>query len=281
MTAQTPFCSEFLPPWCGPTARSAPWLRVVWPGNPRVRAVLTSCAGGVSQGAYACADAAGAGGMNLGAHVGDAPQHVARNRALLQQALGGAQPRFMQQVHGVGVVDLDRLSDGADPVADAACTTQPGVAATVLVADCMPVLFAAPEGRAVAAAHAGWRGLANGVLEATLQRVCARAGCDPSAVQAVLGPAIGPQAFEVGDEVRAAFVAADAHAAVAFRQGDPGKWWADLWQLARQRLLHAGMRPAAIASVALCTFGNPQRFYSYRRQAVTGRQAGCVWIDTA
>ncbi|MGC9162450.1 MAG: peptidoglycan editing factor PgeF [Thiomonas sp.] len=275
-----PIWFEFLPPWCDPAPHHAPWLRIAWPDNPRVHALFTSCAGGVSKAAYACAPHAQCGGMNLGSHVGDAPEHVAQNRARLQQALGGAQPRFLQQVHGVEVADLDAQPDPRiEPVADAASTTQPGVAATVLVADCLPVLLAAPQGRAVAAAHAGWRGLAAGVLEASLQRVCAQAGCDPSEVQAVLGPAIGPQAFEVGEEVRNAFVALHPSAGAAFRPGRPGKWWADIWQLARMRLEHAGMRPGSIAGGGLCTFSQPQRFYSYRRQPVTGRQAGCIWID--
>lgn len=284
MTTALPQCADFQPPQCSGAAGHAPWVRVIWPGNPRVHAVFTSCAGGVSQDAYACSQGAGAaegGGMNLGTHVGDAPARVEQNRQRLQHALDGAQPRFLQQVHGVDVADLDQqaLCDPcALPTADAACSTRPHVAATVLVADCLPVLFAAPDGRAVAAAHAGWRGLAGGVLEASLQAVCVRAGCAPSEVQAVLGPAIGPQAFEVGDEVWAAFVGQNARTADAFKPGKPGKWWADIWQLARIRLRYAGMRPDQIAGGGLCTVSNPQRFYSYRRQAVTGRQAACIWI---
>jgi len=242
--------------------------------------MFTSCAGGVSQGAYACSPTQDGGGMNLGTHVGDAPALVERNRQRLQQALGGAQPRYLQQVHGVEVADLDALSDlGVEPTADAACTSQPRVAATVLVADCLPVLFAAPGGRVVAAAHAGWRGLAGGVLEASLQNVCERACCRAQEVQAILGPAIGPLAFEVGEEVRAAFVDRHAQTAVAFKPGTPGKWWADIWQLARLRLEHAGMLPGQIAGGGLCTVRNPQRFYSYRRQSVTGRQVGCIWLE--
>lgn len=286
MPLNLPQCTDFLPPWCADSSGVARWVRVTWPGNPRVHAVFTSCAGGVSQGAYACTQAAGAGqtptsgGMNLGSHVGDLPERVAQNRQSLQRALAGVQPRYLQQVHGVEVADLDALSDpGLEPTADAACSTRPGVAAIVLVADCLPVLFAAPDGRAVAAAHAGWRGLAGGVLEASLQSVCARAGCAASEVQAVLGPAIGPQAFEVGEEVRVAFVGQHVQTAAAFTPGKPGKWWADIWRLARIRLQHAGMRPDQIAGGGLCTFSNPQRFYSYRRQAVTGRQAGCIWLN--
>ena len=276
----TPIFQDFSPTPHAPESSPAPWVRVIWPGNPQVHAMFTSCVGGVSSGAYGCAPNGTGSGMNLGSHVGDAPAAVAQNRLLLQQALDGAQPRYLQQVHGVVVADLDLFEAGQpEPIADAACTTQRGVAATVLVADCLPVLFAAPGGKAVAAAHAGWRGLAGGVLEASLHAVCARAGCGAADVQAVLGPAIGPQAFEVGEEVRAAFVNPLPAAAVAFTPGAAGKWWADLWLLARIRLQLAGMRPERIAGGGLCTFSNPQRFYSYRRQATTGRQAGCVWVE--
>ncbi|MGE0072681.1 MAG: peptidoglycan editing factor PgeF, partial [Thiomonas sp.] len=221
----------------------------------------------------------GQGGMNLGTHVGDRPADVAENRRRLRQALGEAQPCYLQQVHGVDVADLDRcFQDDAEPVADAACCTRPGLVATVLVADCLPVLFAAPGGRAVAAAHAGWRGLAGGVLEASLHALCQRAGCAPSEVQVMFGPAIGPGAFEVGDEVRAAFVGQNAELAAAFAPGRPGKWLADIWLLARLRLQRAGVQAQRIGGGGWCTVSNPGRFFSYRRQAVTGRQAGCVWI---
>ncbi|WP_449370239.1 peptidoglycan editing factor PgeF [Thiomonas sp.] len=276
----TPVLTDFIPPHLVVNTAQAPWLQVVWPGNPRVRAVFTSCAGGVSVGPCACGQGAAGAGMNLGSHVGDDPAAVSQNRRLLSAALGGAQPRYLRQVHGIEVADLDPMNgEIPEPEADAACTTRRGVAATVLVADCLPVLFAAPQGRAVAAAHAGWRGLAGGVLEACLQAVCDRAGCDPAEVQAVLGPAIGPEAFEVGDEVRAAFVGVHAQTAAAFKPGKPGKWWADIWQLARIRLQAAGMSAQGIAGGGLCTFVHAQRFYSYRRQAVTGRQAGCIWVD--
>lgn len=278
----TPVLTDFIPdalPATGSLAQ-APWLQVAWPGNPRVRAVFTSRAGGVSAGAYGANEDWSGLGMNLGNHVKDDPSAVAHNRALLRKALGGAEPRYLQQVHGVTVADLD-WPDALDtePVADAACTTRSRIAATVLVADCLPVLFAAPEGRAVAAAHAGWRGLAGGVLEATLQAVCSRAGCCAADVQVALGPAIGPAAFEVGDEVRAAFVSLHPQAADAFTPGKPGKWWADLWHLAALRLQGAGVRVEHLAGGGLCTYSQPQRFYSYRRQPVTGRQAGCIWVE--
>ncbi|MBN8744281.1 MAG: peptidoglycan editing factor PgeF [Thiomonas arsenitoxydans] len=276
----TPVLTDFSPDNLAATTAQAPWLQVAWPGNPQVRAVFSSCAGGVSVAAYGCARSTLGGGMNLGNHVGDDPTAVSKNRRLLSDALGGALPRYLQQVHGIVVADLDRVHhDAPEPVADAACTSQRGVAATVLVADCLPVLFAAPEGRAVAAAHAGWRGLAGGVIEASVQAVCDRAGCPAAEVQAVLGPAIGPGAFEVGDEVRAAFVSLHPQTAVAFLPGQPGKWWADLWQLARIRLQAAGLSAEHIAGGGLCTFGLAQRFYSYRRQPVTGRQGGCIWVE--
>lgn len=276
----TPVLTDFSPDNLAATTAQAPWLQVAWPGNPQVRAVFSSCAGGVSVAAYGCARSTLGGGMNLGNHVGDDPTAVSKNRRLLSDALGGALPRYLQQVHGIAVADLDRVHhDAPEPVADAACTSQRGVAATVLVADCLPVLFAAPEGRAVAAAHAGWRGLAGGVIEASVQAVCDRAGCPAAEVQAVLGPAIGPGAFEVGDEVRAAFVSLHPQTAVAFLPGQPGKWWADLWQLARIRLQAAGLSAEHIAGGGLCTFGLAQRFYSYRRQPVTGRQGGCIWVE--
>ncbi|WP_079419845.1 peptidoglycan editing factor PgeF [Thiomonas intermedia] len=284
--SQTPILKDFMPESLSavraldPAFDQAPWLQVVWPGNPRVRAVFTSRVGGVSAGDYGGAAAAPGLGMNLGTHVADAPSAVAQNRLLLRKALRGAEPLYLQQVHGVAVADLD-LSDGhsPEPVADAACTTRAHIAATVLVADCLPVLFAAPQGRAVAAAHAGWRGLAGGVLEAALESVCTRAGCDAAEVQVALGPAIGPAAFEVGDEVRAAFVSWHPQTSGAFTPGRPGKWWADLWALARIRLQTAGVLAEHVAGGGLCTLGLAQRFYSYRRQPITGRQAGCIWVE--
>ena len=217
--------------------------------------------------------------MNLGDHVGDDPVAVAANRARLASVMPAVEPRFLKQVHGVRVADLDAEAGVAE--ADAAVTRMAGVAATVLVADCLPVLFAAPEARAVAAAHAGWRGLSGGVLEQTLEALCARAGCAPSEVQVFLGPAIGPEAFEVGDEVRAAFVAHDAAAASAFRAGRPGKWWADLWALARQRLTAAGVAGDSIGGGGHSTHADDRRWYSFRRHATTGRLAASIWVQPA
>lgn len=246
-----------------------------WPAPAGVRALCTTRDGGVS--------AAPFDSFNLGDHVRDEPAAVAANRAALAGLTAPARPVFLQQVHGTAWIPLDATTpDGA--VADAALVTAPGVAATIMVADCLPVLFAHASGRAVAAAHAGWRGLLSGVLEATLQALRAAAG--PGEVIAWLGPAIGPTAFEVGDEVHAAFVAADPAARAHFRtHTTPGKWWADLPALARQRLRSAGV--ASVhgndGSTAWCTVSQPSRFFSHRRDAArlgsTGRFAACIWRD--
>ncbi|OIQ99561.1 laccase domain protein YfiH [mine drainage metagenome] len=258
------------------------WITAHWPGNPQVLGVFTSRQGGASVGPYGGAPRsgrAGAGGMNLGGHVGDDPHAVAANRARLAERLGGVRIAYLDQVHGNSVADLDAWDGSTTLRADAAVSSTPDLAACVLVADCLPVLFAAPEGRAVAAAHAGWRGLAGGVLENALLALCCKAKCEPNAVQAWLGPAIGPLAFEVGGEVRTAFVDRQAETATAFRAAaDPGKWLADLFALARLRLGAAGMRPEHIQGGNVCTVSNPDRYYAFRRDRVTGRQAGLVWI---
>lgn len=234
-----------------------------------VRSLCTTRAGGISVGPYD--------GLNLGLHVGDAPEDVLRNRAVLRDAIG-VQPVFLQQVHGTDVLALDvhgaGLQDGA--VADACIATAPGVACTIMVADCLPVLFADANGTRVAAAHAGWRGLAAGVLERTLVQL------DVGSAVVWLGPCIGPNAFEVGDEVRAAFAAASPEAAGCFRAtGEPGKWWADLPALARQRLRAAGVQAihGNDGSDAWCTVRSPLRFFSHRRDGISGRFAACVWLD--
>lgn len=255
------------------------WIEAAWPGNPRVRGLFTARQGGCSGGPYGAGEAGG--GMNLGSHVGDDPRAVAANRESLAQRLGGAVPAWLEQVHGCELADLDLDPGGpASPRrADASLLTRRGVAASVLVADCLPVLLAAPEGRGVAAAHAGWRGLAGGVLESTAAALAGRATCRPSQLQAWLGPAIGPRHFEVGDEVRQAFVAGDAGAARAFTAGArPGKWMADLFELARMRLERAGLLPESILGGGFCTVSSPELYYSFRRDGVTGRQAALVWL---
>lgn len=240
------------------------WLVPDWPVPAGIRAVCTARTGGASQGAF--------GGLNLGGHVGDDPAFVAANRAQLQAAIG-VRPVFLQQVHGTEVLPIDATTpDGA--VADACTTVDAGVACTIMVADCLPVLFTDSDGRRVAAAHAGWRGLAAGVLERTA------AAFGDTRPMAWLGPCIGPNAFEVGDEVRAAFVAQSAGAAACFRPGPaPGKWWADLPALARQRLRAAGVDAAYgnDGSDVWCTVRNPLRFFSHRRDGVSGRFAAAIW----
>ena len=252
------------------------WRFAQWPGNPRVRGVFTSREGGTSEGPYGCAEG---GGMNLGDHVGDDAQAVQRNRRLLAEWLAGVQPAWLQQVHGTEVAALDDWRAGQSPRADAAVSLRAGVAASVLVADCLPVLLAAPRGSGVAAAHAGWRGLAGGVLERAAAALARGAACRGEDLQAWLGPAIGPRHFEVGDEVRAAFVAIDAGAGVAFVPGArQGKWMADLFELAHMRLQAAGVPRESIYGGGLCTFSDPASYYSFRRDRITGRQAGLVWL---
>lgn len=256
------------------------WIVPDWPAPPGVRAVFTTRSGGVSEGPWAS--------MNLGGHVGDAAAAVTANRARLAEAIG-ARPVFLQQVHGTQAVAIDGTAPDDVPCADACIGTRPGRACTVMVADCLPVLLTDRAGRQVAAAHAGWRGLADGVLEAVLERFDARAGAAARSLAmdliAWLGPCIGPDAFEVGDEVRAAFVVHQASAADCFRPvaGSPGKWWADLAGLARQRLAAAGV-PAVYGNdggAGWCTVSNPSRFFSHRRDAgrlgSSGRMAACIW----
>lgn len=253
-----------------------PWLRPDW-ALEGVGGLMSTRFGGVSVAPWDS--------LNLGIAVGDDPRAVATNRARFQQALG-AQPVFMRQVHGTRVLRLTAQHAHPDaPIeeADACVTTEPGLACTVQVADCLPVLFAAPGARAVGAAHAGWRGLAGGVLEATLRAVCESAGCEPHEVVAWLGACIGPKNFEVGDDVLRAFnadpndPAADVGFSACFQPtGRPGKWWADLSALARCRLAAAGLHHASGGS--WCTVDGRSRFFSFRRDGVTGRMAAAVWI---
>jgi len=263
----------------GPAIMDAHWLVPDWPAPPGVRAVCTTRQGGVSQGRYAS--------LNLGDHVGDLAAHVAENRRLLEEAVG-AHPVFLQQVHGTGVAALDDA--GADGIArdgtpaDACTATGVGLACTIMVADCLPVLFTDGSGGRVAAAHAGWRGLAGGVLEATVR--CFTPGPDAgplhraSKVIAWLGPCIGPRAFEVGSEVKAVFEAHAPEAASCFKPASAkGKWLADLPALARQRLHAAGVLDVYgnDGSEGWCTVANPSRFFSHRRDGVSGRFAALVW----
>lgn len=233
-----------------------------WPAPARVRAACTLRGGGVSGGPFAS--------FNLGDHVGDATAAVASNRARLRAALRlPAEPLWLAQVHGC---DVARFDGSARPAADAAVAVRPGEVCAVLVADCLPVLFADRAGTCVAAAHAGWKGLAAGVLERTV----AALPVAPGTLMAWLGPCIGPTAFEVGGEVRGQFITAQAEAGQDFRAQPNGRWLADLWSLARRRLAAAGV--ADVYGGQGCTYSDPRRFYSYRRDGVTGRQAALIWL---
>jgi len=252
-------------------SRPASWLAPSWSGR-NVGALMSTREGGQSDGPFAS--------MNLGIAVGDAPERVAANRARFAAACGAA-PVFLRQVHGTRVVRLspaDALPEAPAHQADASLTTEPGVACTVQIADCLPVLFAAPDRKGVAAAHAGWRGLAAGVLEATVAGLCEAAGCRPRDLDAWLGVCIGPRAFEVGADVLEAFaVAPGGPQPGRFAPGQPGRWLADLAGLAQDRLAAAGVE--RIGAAARCAYEDASRFFSYRRDRVTGRMAAAVWID--
>ena len=240
------------------------WLVPDWPAPPRVRAFVTTRAGGVSEGEYAT--------LNLGARSGDEPARVAANRGAVRAHLP-SEPAWLAQVHGNAVADLDALADDAQPQADAAATSVPGRVAVVLTADCLPVFLCRDDGSRVAVAHAGWRGLAAGVLENAVAAV----GGPPGRVLAWLGPAIGPRAFEVGPEVREAFAGVHREAGSAFVPRGGGKYLADLYALARLRLAKAGV--AAVSGGGFCTWTERGRFFSYRREKLSGRMGAFIWID--
>lgn len=253
--------------------RHPDWLVPQWPAPPGVHALFTTRAGGVSPPPWG-AGPARVGGMNLGLGSGDQPGRVLANRARLALALPG-QPAWLTQVHGAVVVDADAAHD-ATPTADASTARAAGVVCAVLVADCLPVLLADAQGRGVAAAHAGWRGLAAGVLQATVTRLRQRLDDPAAEVVAWIGPAIGPARFEVGAEVREAMHAQLPQAGCAFvATGAPGKFLADLPQLARQALAQAGV--TQVTGGQWCTASDADRFFSYRRDGQTGRHAALVW----
>jgi YfiH family protein len=236
-----------------------------WPLPPGVRALQTVRAGGVSEGPW-CS-------FNLGDHVGDEPAAVAANRDRLGGCIAG-RPRWLRQVHGTTVCDLDAGSVES-PEADAAVSRGTAHACVVMTADCLPVLLCDQEGDVVAAAHAGWRGLQAGVIEAAVVAMAVPA----TRVTAWLGPAIGPATFEVGDEVRSAFVTHDVAADACFRAASAGKWLADLYGLARLRLMRLGVPAAAVFGGGFCTHSEAGRFFSYRRDGVTGRMASLIWRE--
>lgn len=247
-----------------PPAGAPRFLRPEWPAPARVRAAFTLRGGGVSAAPYDS--------LNVGAHVGDHCAAVAENRQRVQRVLGlPAAPLWLEQVHGTVVFEAG-AHPAVPPRADAVIARLPGLVAAIQVADCLPVLFATTEGSAVAAAHAGWRGLAAGVLEATL----AGLDGDPARLLAWLGPAIGPRHFEVGEEVKSAFTGHDPQAARAFTANERGRWWCDLPLLARQRLARAGI--TRVFGGDWCTYSDPARFFSYRREGQCGRMAALIWL---
>lgn len=236
-------------------------IKPEWPAPANVAALFSTRLGGVSQAPFAS--------FNLGQHVGDEPAHVAANRAALRQLLPG-EPVWLNQVHGTNVVDAD--SHPHTPDADASVARQPATVCVVMTADCLPVLLCDRAGTVVAAAHAGWRGLLNGVLEQTVDAMDA----PPEQLMAWLGPAIGPDAFEVGAEVREAFVALDPAADDGFEPIPEGKYLADIYLLARQRLRRMGVTD--IHGGEHCTVIERERFFSYRREGRTGRMAALIWL---
>ncbi len=239
------------------------WIKPDWPLPPGVHAATTLRTGGVSTGGYAS--------LNPAAHVNDDPERVSANRQRIGDMLQlPSEPVWLQQVHGTRVVQADQVDGLVE--ADASMTCQSNTVCAVLTADCLPVLFCGDGGAVVGAAHAGWRGLAAGVLENTLAAMACRD------VTVWLGPAIRPEHFEVGDEVRAAFVENNAQACSAFVAHGPGKWLADIYQLARLRLTALGVE--RLYGGEFCTVADAGRFYSYRRDgAATGRMASLIWRD--
>jgi polyphenol oxidase len=246
---------------------SGPWFRADWPAPRGVRAVSTQrgdAQNGANKAPYGC--------FNLGDHVGDDPVAVAENRRRLKAAAGlPSEPAWLSQVHGVGVADLD--SPAAPGPADAAIARGSAKVCAILTADCLPIVFATGSGDTVAAAHAGWRGLAAGVIEATVRAM----GVPPGSLMVWLGPAIGPKHFEVGTEVRDAFLESDPEAGEAFEPNARGRFMADLGLLARRRL--QGLGVSRIYGGGECTFTRADRYYSHRRDGITGRQATLIWRE--
>lgn len=238
-----------------------PWLTPDWPAPANVRACVTTRAGGVSLEPFDS--------FNLGDHVGDDPAAVAENRRRLTAELG-CRPAWLSQVHGIDVVEAD---PAVVSTADASWSATRGIACTIMTADCLPALFCDRAGTRVGAAHAGWRGLAGGVLEATVDAM----GVAPAELLVWLGPSIGPRAFEVGAEVREAFLVGHAEAERAFvPSANAGKFMADIYELARIRLAAKGV--TAVYGGDFCTFTENERFYSYRRSSRTGRLASLIWL---
>ena len=245
------------------------WIVPQWPAPAVVRAMTSTRRGpGISREPYDR--------FNLGAGSGDEPDAVAKNRAALATALAlPSTPRWLTQVHGAAVVEFGASDDRRSPEADAAITREPGVVLAILSADCLPVLIAAEDGSEIAAIHAGWRGIAAGVIEAALGAM----RTEPSRLVAWLGPAIGPDAYEVGADMRDAMLQSDPSAADAFRARGARHWFCDLYALARARLAARGV-PRSYGGTH-CTLSEPARFYSYRRDGTTGRMATLIWRTAA
>ena len=241
------------------------FIKPQWPAPANVKALQTTRMGGVSIAHFAS--------LNFGAHVGDDPIAVAENRQLLRPYLP-TEPVWVNQVHGVEVIDAAVSSCLQN--ADASFTNKPNVVCVTMTADCLPVLLCDKKGSVVAAVHAGWRGLCDGVIEAAI----AKMQVSPSEILVWLGPAIGPNAFEVGDDVREQFLVKDSQAGLAFkRNGD--KWLCNLYLIAWQRLNNLGVMQVYGASVNedFCTYTDKARFFSFRRDNVTGRMASMIWLE--
>ena len=237
------------------------WIAPDWPVARSVRALITTRAGGVSSGAFAS--------LNLGERAGDDPRFVARNRAILRAVLP-TEPLWLRQVHGAVAIDASHAAPETE--ADGAVTRVVGTVCSVLTADCLPVLLADRGGKAVGIAHAGWRGLARGIVESVVRKM----GVPAQGMVAYIGPGIGPHSYEVGEDVRSVFVNADRDAAHAFAPLRSGKYLADLYELARRRLESAGVTD--IHGGGFCT-ASEERFFSYRRDRITGRMASLVWLE--
>ncbi|MCB5187660.1 peptidoglycan editing factor PgeF [Methylobacillus caricis] len=233
-----------------------------WPAPANIKAVQTTRLGGISQFPYQS--------LNLGMHVGDNALHVAANRQLLNIHVP-TEPVWLNQVHGIRVIDA--ATANCVPDADASFARTRNTVCAVMTADCLPVLLCDQAGSVVAAVHAGWRSLLDGVIEASVAAM-ASPGTE---LLAWLGPAIGPEAFEVGDDVRLAFIARDAAAEQAFRPGSEGKWLADIFMLGRQRLANVGV--TRVYGGGQCTYSHPERFFSFRRDQATGRMASLIWLE--
>lgn len=243
------------------------FLHPAWPAPARVKAISTTRIGGTGAGPYTS--------LNLALHVGDDPAVVQANRSFLRRSARlPAEPVWLEQRHGTRVLDLDaERSDGASPEADAAMTAAADRVCAVLTADCLPVLLTDRPGTRVAAIHAGWRGLAAGIIERTV----AAMATPGAGILAWLGPCIGADRFEIGPEVRDALLAGDAGADHCFRRGRADRWHGDLQALARRRLIALGIE--SITAAAACTFSDSRRFFSHRREAPCGRMATLIWLE--